>query len=90
MKLQPLADRIIAKNVEAEVKTAAGILLSPSNAEKPQVAEVLAVGKDVAEVKVGDKILYSKADYKAFDEYKLDNEEVLVLKEAAIVAILKG
>jgi chaperonin GroES len=90
MKLQPLADRIVARNVEADAKTATGILLSPSNTEKPQVAEVLAVGHGVEEIKIGDKVLYSKGDYKAFDEFKVDGEELLVLKVAAIVAIIKG
>ncbi len=90
MQLQPLADRIVARPVEAETKTAAGILLSEGAKEKTQVAEVVAVGKEVKEVKVGDRVIYSRADYKLLDEIRIKDEDILVLREAAIAAVLKG
>lgn len=87
MKLQPLADRIVIKNVEAEAKSAAGILLPDSAQEKPQAGEVLAVGKDVQEVKTGDRVLYSKYGP---SEVKVDGEELLIVKEEDILAVVKG
>lgn len=86
MNLQPLADRVVAKNIEAEAKSAAGILLPESAKEKPQAGEVLAVGKDVKEVKTGDKILYAKYGP---TEVKVDGEELLLLKEEDVLAIVR-
>ena len=86
MKLQPLADRIVAKNIEAESKSAAGILLPDSAKEKPQAGEVLAVGKDVKEVAVGDRILYAKYGP---TEVKVEGEDLLLLKEEDVLAIVK-
>lgn len=87
MKLQPLADRLVAKALEAETKSPAGILVPDSAKEKPVTAEVLAVGKDVKEVKAGDKILYSKYGP---SEVKVDGQEVLLLKEEDVLAVVKG
>jgi chaperonin GroES len=86
MKLQPLADRVVAKNVEAEAKSASGILLPESAKEKPQMGQVLAVGKEVKEVKEGDRILYSKYGP---TEVKVEGEELLLLKEEDVLAIVK-
>lgn len=86
MQLHPLADRIVARQMEAEAKTAAGILLPDSAKEKPLMAEVQAVGKDVKEVKVGDKVLYKQ--YKA-DEVKVGSQELLLLKEEDVMAVVK-
>ena len=87
MKLQPLADRIVAKSIEVEAKSAAGILLPDSAKEKPQSAEVLAVGKDVKEVKVGDQVVHSGGyDVKTI---KLDGEELLLIKEEDVLAVVK-
>ncbi len=85
MKLQPLADRIVARSLEAEAKSAAGILLPDSAKEKPQMGEVLAVGKDVKEVKPGDHILYSKYGP---NEVKVDGQELLLVKEEDVLAIV--
>ncbi|HSH31528.1 MAG TPA: co-chaperone GroES [Candidatus Saccharimonadales bacterium] len=85
MKLQPLADRIVAKSLEAESKSAAGILLPDSAKEKPQMGEVLAVGKDVKEVKVGDHILYSKYGP---NEVKVEGQELLLVKEEDVMAVV--
>lgn len=87
MKLQPLADRIVARAIETEAKSAAGILLPESAKEKPQLAEVLAVGKEVKEVKTGDQVLYSKYGPA---EVKVDGEELLLIKEEDVLAVVKG
>lgn len=89
MHLQPLADRIVAKPVEAEAKTASGLLLAENAKEKPQLAEVLAVGKDVKEVKVGDKIVHSEGEY-SNKRFKDDGQEYLIVKEEDVLAVKKG
>ena len=94
MKLTPLADRVILKMVEAEETTKGGIILTAAAKEKPQVAEVVAVGpgipegehKVVIEVKVGDKVITSKY---AGTEVKMDGEEYTIVKQSDILAIVK-
>jgi chaperonin GroES len=86
MKLQPLADRIVARSVEAEIKTSSGIYIPDTAKEKPQMGEVLAVGKEVKEVKAGDRILYSKYGP---NEVKVDGEELLLIKEEDVYAVVK-
>jgi len=87
MQLHPLADRIVARQVEAESKTAAGILLPDSAKEKPAMAEVIAVGKDAKEVKTGDKIVYKQY---STTEVKVGGQEQFVIKEEDVLAIVKG
>jgi chaperonin GroES len=87
MKLQPLADRIVIKKIEAEAKSASGILLPDSAKEQPQSGEALAVGKDVTEVKVGDQVLYAKYGPA---EVKVEGEELLIVKEEDVLAVVKG
>jgi len=87
MKLQPLADRIVAKPVEAETKTAAGILLPEQAKDKTQIAAVVAVGKEVKEVKVGDQILH--AEYGP-DRFRQDTTDYLILKEKDVLAVING
>lgn len=87
MALHPLADRIVAKPVEAESKSPSGILLPDQAKEKTQVASVLAVGKDVKEVKVGDKIVHTEYGPNRF---KQGTEELLIVKEEDVLAVLKG
>ena len=89
MKLQPLADHIVAKAVEAEDKSPAGLLLPDSAKEKPQVGEVLAVGKEVKEVKVGDRIVYTDGYDNRPERIKDGNDELLLMKEKAVLAIIK-
>jgi len=92
MKIQPLFDRIVIKQEEAENKTSSGILLAGSQ-EKPQIANVLAVGKGgvidgkevVMQLKVGDKVLYPKY---AGSEFKIDGETLVVLRQSDVLAIL--
>ena len=89
MNLQPLADRIVARPVEAETKTASGILLSESAKEKPQLAQVLAVGKDVKEVKVGDRIVHAESEYSS-NRLKINGEEFIIVKEEDILAVVRA
>ena len=94
MKLVPLFDKIVIKHVESEETTASGIFLPTSAQEKPQMAEVIAVGpggfidgKEIKmEVKVGDKVLCSKY---AGSEFKIDGEEVTILRQSDILAIVE-
>ncbi len=94
MKLVPLGDRVVLKQVEAEETTKSGIVLPGQNKEKPQQAEVVAVGpggmvdgKEVTMlVAVGDKVIYSKY---AGTEVELEGEEYLVVKQNDILAIVK-
>ena len=94
MKIKPLADRVVIKTVEAEETTKSGIILAGSAKEKPQVAEVLAVGpggmvdgKEVEMiVKVGDKVLTSKY---SGTEVKVDGEECTVVRQSDILAIVE-
>ncbi|HSX14985.1 MAG TPA: co-chaperone GroES [Candidatus Saccharimonadales bacterium] len=86
MKLQPLADRIVAKSLEAQTQTSTGLYIPDTAKEKPQVGEVLAVGKDVKEVRVGDQILYAKYGP---NEVKVDDQELLLLKEEDVLAVVK-
>ena len=90
MRLVPLGDRVVLKQVEAEETTKSGIVLHGTAKEKPQQAEVLAVGPGTDEVKmevaVGDQVIYSKY---AGTEVKLDDEEYIVVKQNDILAIVK-
>lgn len=91
MKLNPLGDRVVIKMVEAEETTKSGIILAGSAKEKPQMAEIIAVGpggmvdgKEIKmEVKVGDKVITSKY---AGTEVKLDGVEYIILRQADILA----
>ena len=94
MKLTPLADRVILKMVEVEETTKGGIILTGSAKEKPEVAEVLAVGpggmvdgKEVTmTVKVGDKVITSKY---SGTQVKLDGEELTIVRQGDILAIVE-
>ena len=94
MKLVPLGDRVVLKQLDAEETTKSGIVLPGQAQEKPQQAEVIAVGpggvvdgKEVKmEVAVGDKVIYSKY---AGTEVKLENEEYIVVKQGDILAVIK-
>ncbi len=94
MCIKPLADRVVIKMVEAEETTKSGIILAGSAKEKPQVAEVVAVGpggavdgKEVTMyVKVGDKVLTSKY---SGTEVKLDGQEYTIVKQSDILAVVE-
>lgn len=86
VKIQPLADYVVASQEEAETKTASGLYIPGGAQEKPKVAKVLAVGKDVKNVKVGDRIIYG--GYSNTD-VKMDNETYMLIKEENIYATVK-
>lgn len=83
--LKPLADKLVIKRLEAESKTASGIVLPDTAKEKPEQGEVTAVGKDVKEVKKGDKVIFGKYSP---TEIKVDGAEYLVIKEEDVLAIV--
>lgn len=94
MRIKPLGDRVVIKKLEAEETTKSGIVLPGTAKEKPQEAEVVAVGpggvvdgKEIKmEVKVGDKILFSKY---AGTEVKIDGEEYTIVRQDDILAIVE-
>ncbi|TAH64530.1 MAG: co-chaperone GroES [Anaerolineaceae bacterium] len=94
MKLIPLGDKVVLRQLVAEETTKSGIVLPGQAKEKPQQAEVIAVGpggmvdgKEVTmQVKVGDRVIYSKY---AGTEVKLDDEEFIIVKQSDIVAVVE-
>ena len=90
MKLVPLADRVVLKQLEAETKTKPGIILTSSAQETPQEAEVVAVGPGTEDVKmevsVGQKVIYSKY---AGTNVKMEEEEYIIVKQSDILAIVE-
>ncbi len=94
MKLRPLHDRVIVKRLEEEKKTASGIVIPDSAAEKPDQGEVLAVGTGkvgddgkvrAMDVKVGDRVLFGKY---SGSTVKIDGDELLVMREDDIMAVV--
>lgn len=95
MTIRPLHDRVVIKRLEAEEKTASGIVLPGSAAEKPDMGEVLAIGagkllengeRQQLDVKVGDKVIFGKYSGQAV---KVDSEELLVMREEDIMGIVE-
>jgi len=94
MKLKPLCDRVVIRQLEAEETTKSGIVLPSQAKEKPQQAEVVAVGpggvvdgKEIKmEVKPGDKVIYSKY---SGTEVKLEEEQLIIVKQSDILAIVE-
>lgn len=94
MNVKPLGDRVVIKNAEIEKTTASGLILAGSAKEKPQMAQVIAVGpgglvdgKEVTmNVKVGDMVIYSKY---AGTEVKLDGEELIIVRQSDILATVE-
>ena len=94
MKIKPLGDRVVIKNLEAEETTKGGILLATAAKEKPQMAEVLAVGpggnvdgKEITmHLKEGQKVIYSKY---AGTEVKLDGQEYIIVRQGDVLAIVE-
>lgn len=94
MKLVPLGDRVVLKQIEAEETTKSGIILPDQAKEKPQQAEVIAVGpggvvdgKEVEmQVKAGQKVIYSKY---SGTNVKLENEEFIIVKQGDILAVVE-
>lgn len=94
MNIKPLGERVVIKKVDAEEKTKSGIVLPGQAQEKPQVAEVLAVGpggyvdgKEIKmEVKVGDKVIFPKY---SGTEIKIDGEELTIIEQSKLLAIIE-
>jgi chaperonin GroES len=95
MKFRPLHDRVVVRRIEAEEKTAGGIIIPDTAKEKPQEGEVSAVGPgardengkvQALDVKVGDRILFGKW---SGTEVKLDGEELLIMKESDIMGVVQ-
>ena len=96
MKFRPLHDRVVIRRLNAEEKTAGGIIIPDTAQEKPMEGEVVAVGPGARneqgqivalEVKAGDRILFGKW---SGTEVKLDGEELLIMKESDIMGIIEG
>ena len=96
MKFRPLHDRVVVRRLEAEEKTAGGIIIPDTAKEKPMEGEVVAVGPGARneqgqivalDVKEGDRILFGKW---SGTEVKIDGEELLIMKESDIMGIIEG
>jgi chaperonin GroES len=96
MKIRPLHDRVIVKRLESETKSAGGIVIPDSAAEKPVQGKVVAVGKGKIledgttrplDVKVGDKVLFGKY---SGTEVKVDGDELVVMREEDVMAVIEG
>ena len=89
VNFKPLADRVLVEPVQAETKTASGIIIPDTAKEKPQEGTVIAVGNGKIDepmtVKVGDKVLYGKY---AGTELKLDGKDFLIVKEADLLGVI--
>ncbi|OGX68221.1 MAG: co-chaperone GroES [Paenibacillus sp. RIFOXYA1_FULL_44_5] len=83
--IKPLGDRVVLEPVVKEVTTVSGIVLPDSVKEKPQEGKVVAVGKDLQELKLGDHVIFSKY---AGTELKHDGKELLIMRESDILAVL--
>ena len=96
MKFRPLHDRVVVKRVDAEEKTAGGIIIPDTAKEKPMQGEIIAVGPGARDdtgkivpldVKKGDRVLFGKW---SGTEVKIDGEELLIMKESDILGIIEG
>lgn len=96
MKFRPLHDRVVVKRVDQETKSAGGIIIPDTAAEKPQQGEVIAVGPGARgddneivplDVKVGDRVLFGKW---SGTEVKIDGQDLLIMKESDIMGIVEG
>jgi chaperonin GroES len=96
MKFRPLHDRIVLRRIEAEEKTAGGVIIPDTAKEKPQEGEVVAVGPGARDesgkrieldVDVGDRVLFGKW---SGSEITLDGEELLIMKESDVMGVIEG
>ena len=95
MKIRPLSDRVIVKRLEAETKTASGIIIPDAATEKPDQGEIVAIGNGKISddgkllpmnVKVGDRVLFGKYSGQAF---KIDGQELLTMREDDIIGVVE-
>ena len=96
MKFRPLHDRVVVRRIDAEEKTAGGIIIPDTVKEKPQEGEIIAVGPGgrnekgelvPLELKAGDRILFGKW---SGTEVKIDDEELIIMKESDILGVIEG
>jgi chaperonin GroES len=96
MNFRPLHDRVVVRRIESETKSAGGIIIPDTAAEKPQQGEVIAVGPGARgddneliplDVKAGDRVLFGKW---SGTEVKIDGEDLLIMKESDIMGIIEG
>ncbi len=96
MKIRPLADKVLVERIEAEAVTTGGIVLPDTAKEKPQEGEIIAAGpgrldddgdREPMDVKVGDKVLYAKY---AGTEFKVDDEDLLIVSQKDILAVVEA
>ena len=96
MKFRPLHDRVVVRRIEADKKTAGGIIIPDTVKEKPQEGEILAVGPGARDesgkiqplyVKAGDRVLFGKW---SGTEVKIDGEDLLIMKESDVMGVLEG
>jgi chaperonin GroES len=91
MKIQPLADRVLVEPLEAETKTAGGIIIPDTAKEKPQKGKVAAIGKGTKDepmsVAVGDEVIYGKY---SGTEVQIDGKDYLIMKASEIYGVLKA
>ena len=85
MNFRPLGERILVKRAEVESKTASGIYIPDNAKEKPQTAEVMAIGTKVEDIKVGDTIVFEQ--YRG-TEFKLDGQEYLILNIENVIGVM--
>ena len=94
MKVRPLFDKVVVESLETEEKTGSGFILPSASQEKQQMARVVAVGPGgivdgkeiVIQVKVGDKVLYSKY---SGNEFKVDGKELVIIRQSDILAVVE-
>ena len=95
MKFRPLHDRVVVRRIEEDQKTAGGIIIPDTAAEKPQTGEIISVGPgarddsgkiEALDVKSGDKVLFGKW---SGTEVKINNEDLLIMKESDIMGVLQ-
>lgn len=94
MKFRPLHDRVVVRRIDEDTKTAGGIIIPDTAAEKPQQGEILAIGNGTVsedgqvrplDVKTGDKVLFGKW---SGTEVKIDGDELLIMKESDIMGVM--
>ena len=96
MKFRPLHDRVVVKRIDAEAKTAGGIIIPDTAKEKPQEGEIVAVGPGARDeqgklqpldLKAGDRVLFGKW---SGTEVKIDGEELMIMKESDVMGVIEG
>jgi chaperonin GroES len=88
MKLQPLADRLVAKQIKAAEETASGFYIPDTAKDKPLIAEVTEIGPDVKQIKVGDRVVYSDKYDGSKQNLDFVEKDLMILKEEDVLAVV--